>query len=75
MCLEADAAHINPHRIHHSTVVDAAENAASAGAKHLILFHGEDTNLDTRKARYEAEARQHFNGPVDVPDDLDVITF
>lgn len=75
MCLEADAARINPHRIHHSTVVDAAKNAASAGAKHLILFHGEDTNLDTRKARYEAEARQHFNGPVDVPDDLDVITF
>lgn len=75
MCLETDAARIQPHRIHHSTVVDAAENAASAGAKHLILFHGEDTNLDTRKARYEAEARQHFNGPVDVPDDLDVITF
>ena len=75
MCLEADAARINPHCIHHSTVVDAAENAKAAGAKHLILFHGEDTNLDTRKARYEAEARQHFNGPIDVPDDLDVITF
>lgn len=73
MCLEADAAHINPHRIHHSTVVDAAENAKAAGARHLILFHGEDTNLDTRKQRYEAEARQHFDGPVDAPDDLDVL--
>ncbi|MEE0434222.1 MAG: MBL fold metallo-hydrolase [Peptococcaceae bacterium] len=75
MCSAADAARINPHRIHHSTVTDAAENAKAACAGHLILFHGEDTDLDTRKARYEAEARAHFDGPVDAPNDLDIITF
>lgn len=74
MCLQADADKINPHRISHSTVRDAAENATRAGARHLILFHSEDTGLDTRKARYEAEARQYFDGPVDAPNDLDVIT-
>ena len=74
MCLEADTDKIDPHRISHSTVVDAARNATKAGAKHLILFHSEDTGLDTRKARYEAEASQHFDGPVDAPNDLDVIS-
>lgn len=73
MCLSSDADKYQPHRIHHSTVADAAENAAKAGAKHLILFHGEDVDLDTRKARYIDEARQHFNGRIDAPDDLDVI--
>lgn len=72
-CLAADEEKYHPHRIHHSTVADAAENAASAGAGHLILFHGEDVNLESRKARYSAEARAHFAGTVDVPDDLDVI--
>lgn len=72
MCLEADADKYHPHRIHHSSVVDAANNATRAGAKHLILFHAEDKDLDTRKARYTAEAAAHFDGPVDAPDDLDV---
>lgn len=72
MCLEADADKYHPHRIHHSSVVDAANNATRAGAKHLILFHAEDKDLDTRKARYTAESAAHFDGPVDAPDDLDV---
>lgn len=72
MCLEADADKYHPHRIHHSSVVDAANNATRAGAKHLILFHAEDKDLDTRKARYTAEAAAYFDGPVDAPDDLDV---
>lgn len=72
MCLEADADKYHPHRIHHSSVVDAANNATRAGAKHLILFHAEDKDLDTRKARYTTEAAAHFDGPVDAPDDLDV---
>lgn len=73
MCLSADAETINPHRIHHSTVVDACDNATRAHAHHLILFHMEDTNLDTRKARYSAEARAHFDGEISAPDDLDTI--
>lgn len=73
MCLSTDEDIYHPHRIHHSTVRDAAENATEAGAHHLILFHGEDVGLDTRKARYETEAHQYFGGPVDVPNDLDII--
>ena len=53
--------------------MDAAQNATACGARHLILFHGEDVNLDTRKARYLAEAGRYFAGPVDAPDDLDTI--
>lgn len=75
MCLEKDADRIQPHRIHHSTVIDACANARRAYARHLILFHMEDTDLDTRKARYTAEASAHFYGRVDAPDDLDTITF
>lgn len=74
MCLEAEADKYHPHRIHHSSVVDAANNATKAGAKTLILFHSEDTGLDTRKARYTAEAQAHFDGPVFAPDDLDVLS-
>ncbi|MDO4280674.1 MAG: MBL fold metallo-hydrolase [Peptococcaceae bacterium] len=74
MCLASEEEIYHPHRIKHSTVVDAADNATRAGAGALILFHGEDTGLDTRKARYTAEARTHFDGPVYAPDDLDVIT-
>lgn len=73
MCLASEEDIYHPHRIHHSTVRDAAENAKAAGVHHLILFHGEDTGLDTRKTRYETEARRFFDGSVDAPDDLDVI--
>lgn len=74
-CLERDAEIYHPHRIHHSTVSDAAKNAQAMQVKHLILFHGEDKNLRQRKALYQAEARLHFSGKVSVPDDLDAIIF
>lgn len=74
MCLESEASRYHPHRIHHSSVVDAANNATRANAKTLILFHCEDTDLDSRKMRYIAEATPHFAGAVFAPDDLDVLT-
>ena len=74
MCLAADESLYQPHRIHHSTVLDAAHNAVRAKAKQLILFHCDDHHLDTRQAQFCAEARTVFNGPVDTPNDLDVIT-
>ena len=57
----------------HSTVKQAAEYAKSLAAENLILVHGSDNDLETRKARYTAEARTVFDGPIYVPDDLDVI--
>ena len=74
MCLEKDEDLYHPHRIHHSTVADAANNATRANAKHLILFHCDDHHLDTRQAQFCAEAHKHFDGPVDTPNDLDEIT-
>ena len=74
MCLEKDEDLYHPHRIHHSTVADAADNATRANAKHLILFHCDDHHLDTRQAQFCAEAHKHFDGPVYTPNDLDEIT-
>ena len=41
--------------------------------KNLVLFHTEDTAMDSRKERYTAEAAEHFKGGVFVPDDFDRI--
>lgn len=57
----------------HSTVREAAGYAASLGVKSLILMHGSDNGLDTRKQDYIAEARQEFAGEIYAPNDLDVI--
>ncbi len=73
-CLAADEEKYHPHRINHSTILDAVDNATRLGVKHLILFHGEDDIDGTRQARYLKEACAHFNGPVSVPNDLDTIT-
>ena len=51
----------------------AAEYAQSLGVERLLLFHGNDNDLENRKAAYTAEAKTVFSGPVWVPDDLDVI--
>ena len=72
-CLYADRARFKPYEKHHSTAADAARLARELDAGHLVLWHTEDTDLAHRKARYTAEARQHYNGPVFVPDDLDVL--
>ena len=48
-------------------------NAEKLNAKHLVLYHTEDTALNRRKESYTAEAKEYFSGDVFVPDDLDVI--
>ncbi len=73
MCLEAEAERFHPHRISHSTVLDAARNAAALEAGALILHHTADNDLAHRKQAYIEEAKRCFAGPVFMPDDLDVI--
>ena len=73
MCPEAEEAVYHPHKIAHSTVKDAAEQAAQLGVPNLILHHTEDNTLSTRKERYTAEAKQYYGGSVYVPDDLEII--
>lgn len=47
--------------------------AQELGVKHLLLYHTEDTRLDTRAATYSAEAAQYYKGPIVVPADLEVV--
>jgi len=47
--------------------------AEQLGVRNLILYHTEDSTLETRKERYSAEAKTAFDGQVWVPDDLERI--
>lgn len=72
-CLHAEKDLFNPYEKHHSTAKDAARTASLLQAKNLILYHTQDNNLPQRKTLYTQEAKQEFNGPVYVPDDLETI--
>lgn len=72
-CLYADREIFKPYEKHHSTAFDAGKLAEELGVKNLLLFHTEDKTLSERKAKYTAEAKQHFGGTVVVPDDLEKI--
>ena len=72
-CLYADADRFKPYEKHHSTALDAGRLAASLSVKHLVLYHTEDKNILRRKELYTQEAKEHFDGNIFVPDDLEVI--
>ena len=72
-CSYEDREIFKPYEKHHATAKDACENASKLNAKTVILYHAEDKNLGTRKARYIAEGKKVFNGEIFVPDDLDII--
>ena len=70
-CLYKDRFIFNPYEKNHSTALDAGMLAQELGVKHLVLYHTEDTHLDTRSTTYAAEAAQYYKGPVIVPNDLE----
>jgi ribonuclease Z len=72
-CLDKDEEKYNPHSMSHSTVQDAAQNAATINAKNLVMWHTEMDTLSTRKEEYMKNARQYFSGNIFVPNDLDII--
>lgn len=72
-CLFSERDIHHPYEKHHSTVKDAANLATKLHAKHLILWHTEETHLKQRQKLYTQEAKQSFSGKIDVPNDLDVI--
>ena len=72
-CLDEEAEKFKPYEKHHSTAADAAKLAQRLGAKNLVLWHTEESDLAHRKARYTAEAARYCEGGIYVPDDLDVI--
>ena len=69
-CLYKDRFVFNPYEKNHSTALDAGMLAQELGVKHLVLYHTEDTRLNTRSETYTAEAAQYFKGDILVPDDL-----
>ena len=72
-CLASECARFKPERGGHSTVVDACRTAERVGARNLVLYHTEDSDLAHRRERYTTEGAPHFSGRLLVPDDLDVI--
>lgn len=70
-CLYRDRVIFNPYEKNHSTALDAGMLAHELGVKHLVLYHTEDTHLDTRAATFTAEAAQYFKGTILVPNDLE----
>jgi ribonuclease Z len=69
-CLYKDRFVFNPYEKNHSTALDAGMLAQELGVKHLVLYHTEDTHLDTRAATYSAEVSQYYKGDIIVPNDL-----
>ena len=69
-CLYKDRFAFNPYEKNHSTALDAGMLAQDLGVKNLVLYHTEDTHLDTRAATYTTEAAQYYKGPILVPADL-----
>ena len=69
-CLYKDRFAFNPYEKNHSTALDAGMLAQDLGVKNLVLYHTEDTHLDTRAATYGAEAAQYFKGNILIPNDL-----
>ena len=73
-CLYRQREQFRPYEKHHSTVLDAARLAQELHVKNLLLYHTEDTHLNSRRENYSAEARTVYNGNVHVPMDLETVT-
>lgn len=70
-CLASEADTFRPHEKQHSTVQDACQRAEELGVCNLVLYHTEDSHMETRKALYTAEGQRFFSGALFVPDDLE----
>ena len=72
-CLYADQERYKPYEKHHATALDTGKTAASLHARHLVIYHTVDDDLEGRRKAYSKEASKPFKGPIFVPDDLDRI--
>ena len=61
------------HRVGHSVAVDVGRAAALAGVEELMITHINSTYHFDPQPLVD-EARQHYDGPISVPNDLDQIT-
>lgn len=72
-CQASEEGIYHPREKGHSTVSDAAELAERLGVRHLILYHTQDNEMETRQLRYLEEGREHYHGQLFVPNDLDTV--
>jgi len=72
-CLYQDKDIFKPYQKQHSTVKDAAILAQDLQVKNLVLYHSEDSTIQTRKQQYTFEAKQYFFGNIFVPEDNEII--
>lgn len=72
-CLYEARERFKPYEKHHSTAADAGRLAESLHVRNLLLYHTEDSCLQTRRAAYTAEAALYYTGKIHVPDDLECI--
>ncbi len=70
-CLYSERNIFDPYEKHHSTVKDACELAEKLNVKNLLLYHTEDTNLDSRRLLYLEEGARYYSGNLFIPDDLE----
>jgi len=72
-CLHRDRDIFKPYEKHHSTALDAGRTAQRLGARNLVLYHTEESDLARRRVLYTEEAATEYGGNVFVPDDLERI--
>lgn len=72
-CLYGDREKFKPYEKHHSTVKEACQLAENLQIPNLVLWHTEDSSLDTRKEKYCAEGKQYYSGNLLIPDDREII--
>lgn len=68
-CLYSEKDIFKPYQKFHSTVKDACQIAEKLGVKNLLLYHTEDTHLESRKELYSAEGSQYYCGNLFIPHD------
>lgn len=72
-CQASEEAIYHPAEKGHSTVSDAAGLAEHLSVKHLILYHTQDNEMETRQQRYLEEGQEIYHGSLFVPNDLDLL--
>lgn len=72
-CQASEEAIYHPAEKGHSTVSDAARLGERLNVRHLILYHTQDNEMQTRQQRYLEEGQNHYHGRLFIPNDLDIL--
>lgn len=72
-CQASEESVYHPVEKGHSTVSDAARLAERLNVRHLILYHTQDNEMETRQQRYLEEGQKIYHGSLFVPNDLDLL--